>query len=323
METLLQSRLFHILISAFAILVTLQCVSAHANNAKILVIPKGTRVQHWQWVKQGALQAGKDRGIEVIFRGPRVSDNHSAQRKIIQSGIDSGMDAIVIAPTHPTFAVPELTKAVAKGIKVIVIDTPMEFDLATTFIASDNYLAGVQAANHLMGLLHKKGTILVVRYQQDHASTHARETGFLSTITNSQGDFTIVDAGYAGLSVREAFRITKEALHKTPSIHAVFTPGEFTTLGAIEAIGAVRPFDRPILIGFDYTSKLHQAILKGTLKATVLQKPYAMGYLAVTSACDALEGKPVKPRIKTGTTVLTSQNISHFDFLKQSAPNKQ
>jgi len=46
---------------------------------KIAVIPKGTTHEFWQSIHAGANKAGKELGVEVIWRGPLREDDRDAQ----------------------------------------------------------------------------------------------------------------------------------------------------------------------------------------------------------------------------------------------------
>ncbi|WP_147820128.1 substrate-binding domain-containing protein [Salidesulfovibrio onnuriiensis] len=294
-------HVFSLLLACLALCVSLP---AMAERAKILVIPKGVRVKYWQWVEQGAKRAGHDRDVEIIFRGPWASDDFVAQFGILKAGIEEGVDAIVIAPNHTSYSAELLEQAVQKGIKVVLIDSDMEFEDRVSLVASDNHFAGKQAAEHLISLMGGKGTALLLHYAKDNASTMAREKGFLDAASERGSCLTVVEAEEAGVSAGTAYYATMEAFVSNPYISGIFSPGESTTIGALRALRDMHLNGTVKLVGFDFTREIHEALVEGSLNGTVLQSPYQIGYLGVMAACDALEGKPVEKRIVTKTTVV-------------------
>ena len=54
----------------------------------------------------------------------------------------------------------------------------------------------------------------------------------------------------------------------------------------------------------------------GEMDALIVQNPFAMGYLGVASACDAVAGRAVDQNVDTATTVVTSANMFAPDIQK-------
>lgn len=288
----------------FAFLVLYGPVAASAEGPKILVIPKGVRVQYWKWVKQGALDAGRDRSAEVVFRGPWASDDYQAQIGILKKGLEEGVDAIVIAPNHTVHSATLLAQAVQQGVIVVLIDSDMEFEDRVSLVASDNYLAGRLGAEFLFSLMGGKGTALLLRYVKDNASTLAREKGFMDAAAKLSPALTVVEYGEAGVNTGAAYRHVMDALADHPEISGIFSTGESTSVGAIRALREMHLNGMVNMVGFDYTQDIHEALADGTLNGVVVQSPYQIGYQGVMAACDALEGKPVEKRIVTQTTIV-------------------
>ncbi|MBW7461445.1 substrate-binding domain-containing protein, partial [Paenibacillus sepulcri] len=84
---------------------------------------------------------------------------------------------------------------------------------------------------------------------------------------------------------------------------------EPTTVGAGRAIQELKLKDRVSLIGFDSSVNEIKLLDEGVMKATVIQRPFQMGYLSVKTAVDAVRGKKVPKMIDTGSLVITKQNM--------------
>src|SRR6185437_3923616 len=50
----------------------------------IAVIPKGATHEHWQRVKAGAEQAGKEFGVNIIWKAPQTENDRDQQIKLIE-----------------------------------------------------------------------------------------------------------------------------------------------------------------------------------------------------------------------------------------------
>ena len=299
-----------LLLFAVAALCFLPAGPAPAAEHTILVVPKGMRAEFWKRIRKGALQAGMDRGVEVLFRGPHGSDNHGGQLQIIlQTGIDEGVDAIVLAPNHGSKAAEVLGQAAAKGIKIVLIDSDMEFENRVSFVGSDNDRAGRDAAKFLLSQVAPGSTVLLLRYLRDNPSTDKREKGFVEMAGKTRPPCRVVIGDYGGVSVGEAYKNTWAAFMNNPEISAIFSPGEATTLGALRAVDDLKRdslLRHPVaMVGFDDADGIRRALKDGTLQGAMFQNPFQIGYLGVSAACDAIEGKPVETRIVTETRLVT------------------
>ncbi len=289
---------------AFLLIALFLCTPAFADGPTVLVIPKGERVQYWKWVRKGAVQAGEERGVSIIFRGPRTSDDYRAQLGIIQQAIDDRVDAIVIAPSHSSISTDLLEKAHHQGIHVVIIDSASEFSEDVSFVATDNYRAGYDAAKFLLSLIDSNGKVLLLRYKKNNASTVAREKGMLKAFGEASG-VEIVDSGYIGVSIGKTYYRVSDIIKAHPDVEAVISPGEATTVGCLRALKDTGLAGIVKFVGFDYTSEVHAALKRGEIHGVVLQRPYDMGYLGVMAAADAIESKPVEKRITTSISIAT------------------
>ena len=69
---------------------------------KIAVIPKGTTHNFWKSIESGARKAGKELGVDIIWKGPMKEDDRAQQISIVQQFVSSGISAIVLAPLDDT-----------------------------------------------------------------------------------------------------------------------------------------------------------------------------------------------------------------------------
>ncbi len=48
-----------------------------AKVVKIAVIPKGTTHEFWKSIHAGALQAAREQGVEILWKGPQKEDDRA------------------------------------------------------------------------------------------------------------------------------------------------------------------------------------------------------------------------------------------------------
>ena len=88
----------------------------------------------------------------------------------------------MLAPTEATALVTVVERAAKEGIPVTIFDSGINTDQYVSFVSSNNYAAGVQAADTLAEILGRVGKIAVVKNVPGSSSTMEREAGFEETL---------------------------------------------------------------------------------------------------------------------------------------------
>ncbi len=321
-----------IALSLFAVLLCLGCECSDAGaggetgsdgeRRVIAVIPKGTTHVFWRSVHAGALAAGRDRGVEILWQGPVREDDRAAQIRVVEDMISRGVSAIVLAPLDDTALVPVATEATREGIPVVIFDSGLDWDGLVSFVATDNYQGGVLAAERMNELLGGSGTVMVMRYQEGSDSTSRREAGFLETMRERFSGIEIVSSNqYGGATTETAYATAENLLVSHPDVDGVFTPNESTTFGMLRALTDANRAGQIKLVGFDANESLVNALRQGHVHGLVLQNPVRMGDLAVRAAVDRLDAQPVEPRIDTGATMVTRENMEQPEIAALLTPD--
>jgi ribose transport system substrate-binding protein len=278
---------------------------------KIAVIPKGTTHEFWKSVHAGANKAGRELGVEILWKGPVREDDRDEQIKVVENFVASGVSAVVLAPLDDKALVPAASEASHEGIPVVIIDSDLQWDGRVSFVATDNYQGGAAAARRLGQLLGGQGKLIVMRYQEGSASTADRERGFLETLGKEFARVTVVSSNqYGGATTETAYKTAENLLVQWKELDAVFCPNESTTFGMLRALQDAKRAGQVKFVGFDSSEKLVEALSQGELHGLVLQNPFRMGELGVRSAVDKLSGRPVPPRIDTGVQLITLETMN-------------
>ncbi len=287
---------------------------ASAERLEIAVVPKGTAHEFWKSVHAGALQAAADAGVDIVWSGPEPEGDRDAQIKVVESLALAGVDALVLMPVDAEALVPAARKLERKGIPVIVADSDLSWVGRASFVATDNRAAGRLAGEHLAALLGGRGEVVLLRYVVGSASTREREEGFLEALAEHPGIAVLSSDQYAGVSKAEAQSAAESLLARFPEVDGVFCPNESAAFGMLRALQGAREkgaLDGPVrFVGFDASPNLLAGLESGAIDALVLQDPVRMGRLAVEVAAAALGGEAVEPRVDTGVTLATAENLN-------------
>ena len=290
-----------------------------SNKTQIAVIPKGTTHEYWRSVDAGAEQAGKELGVEIIWRGPLKEDDRAAQIQVVQQFVSNRVSGIVLAPLDNRGLVEPVQLATSQQIPVVIMDSALEGQAGKdfiSFVATDNYKGGAIAGAELARLLDNKGKIVLLRYGEGSASTLDREKGFLDEIAKHKDMVMLVSDKYAGATTDAAERTALNMIDTIRQADGIFASNESTTAGMLGALRTAGLAGKAKFVGFDATSALVDALKSKELNALVAQDPYNMGYQSVKVMVEHLQGKTVPDRVDTGVHLITLDNLNSPDIQK-------
>jgi ribose transport system substrate-binding protein len=290
--------------------------SAGAGKLTIAVIPKGTTHEFWKSIHAGARKAAGElsrdgRTVEIIWKGPLREDDREQQVQVVESFSSQGVSGIVLAPLDANALVRPVQEAKRLGIPTVIFDSGLASDEIVSYVATDNYKGGELAAERLGKLLGGKGKALLLRYQEGSASTEERENGFQTKLKELYPGVELVSSDqYAGPTRDTAKRASENLLNRFGAqVQGIFTPNESSSMGMLLALQDEGRAGKLPFVGFDASPAFVEAMRKGQMHGTVLQNPYNMGYLAVKTMVEHLEGKQVPKVVDTGVAIVTPENL--------------
>lgn len=295
---------------SFALLLT-ACGGGGTSEGKpsIAVIPMGTTHEHWKAIHAGAVKAGQELGVEIIWKGPQKEDDREQQIAVIEDMIARGVSGIVLAPLDKSGLRQVVREAKMAGIPTVCVDSGLEGDDHISFVATDNYDGGVAGAKRLAEVLGGEGKVIMMRAMVGVESTGDREQGFLDEIAKHEGIELLSDNQYGGVTVESGYQMAENLLNRfRDDVTGVFTPNESTTFGMLRALTDAGLAGKIKFVGFDTSDKLIQALEADELHGLVLQNPFKMGEEGVKTAMAHINGQTVPERIDTGIAVATPEN---------------
>ena len=256
----------------------------------------------WDVVKAGAVQAGKDDGVDLHYQSdPDVGK----QATLIDNAVAAGTNGLVVSMANPDGLESSIKAAVAAGVPVITINSGIDqwqdFG-AITHVGQSETLAGEAAGAQLeaAGLTN----VLCVIQEAGNVGLEQRCAGakskFSGTLTNLQVDNTDLSGSEATIESK---------IQADPSIDGILTLGGDMSG---QAVKAVENTGADLTVGtFDVNADVVQNIVDGKLLFAVDQQPYVQGYLGVTGIyLKALNGNDIgggQP-VYSGPAIITQDN---------------
>src|SRR3954470_2003004 len=288
---------------------------ASSSTLSIAVIPKGTSHIFWQSIRAGAERAGKELGVEIIWRGPLREDDRDSQVSEVEGFVSRGVSGIVLAPLDETALQGPVADAKQRNIPVVIFDSGLKGNDYVSFVATDNLKGGQLGGERLAEAIGGKGKVILLRYAEGHDSTAKREQGFLDAMKAHAGIEVVSSNQYAGADVEGAYKKAESILstYKKPdgslSIDGIFTPNESASFALLRVLQDNGWAGKVKFVGFDASPNLVAGLRSGGIDGLVVQDPVHMGYMAVTTMVAHLKGQPVEKWIDTGVHVATRGNM--------------
>ena len=280
-----------------------------SSQKRVAVIPKATSSVFWQSVEAGALAAGQKYHLEVIWTGPPQETDYSRQIEILESMITRHVDAIAIAAAERNALSNALDRAAQEHIPVTIFDSGVNSTNYTTFLATDNFGAGKMAARRLGELLHGKGTVGEIQHSPGSQSTGERERGFESVMAAEFPKIQIVARQYSMSDRAKGMTVTENILTANPHLDGLFASSEPSSVGAAQALKARGLNGRIRFVAFDSSQGLVDSLADGTIDALVAQDPFRIGFEAVGTLAEKLNGGQPSKLVALPATVISKADL--------------
>ncbi len=280
------------------------------KEVRIVAVLKsmGPIPKFWEIVKSGIYAASKEFDVKVDVVGPYREEDIDVQIQLLEEAINKKPDAIVLAACDYYKLIPAIKKLSNKKTKLVTIDSGIDSDIPVSFIATDNMEAGALAADKLAELINKNGKIGMIIHDKTSQTGIERRDGFLKQIKNYP-NIHVIGPVYGAGDPEKSARLIKEMFDANPDIKGIFAGNEGSAIGAGIAIKNTQKKDQIMLVGFDSDIDEIKLIEEGIIKATIVQKPFNMGYLGIKIAVDSIKGQNVEKKIDTGSKIITKENM--------------
>ncbi len=285
-----------------------------SRDTRVVLIMKTTEriSDFWMILEKGAIQAGEDLGITVEVTGPDLEENVAQQIDIMNRLIDTKPDAIILAATDFVKLVPAASRAVGEGIALLTVDSFIDSDHSRCEIGTANINAGFKLGSHMASLLEEGDLLAIISFVPDSSPAIEREIGFRDALADR---YRILDTVYTNNNISLGTEVTRQMLETYPDLKGIVALNENSAVGVYRGLKDSDRAGDLLFMTFDSDRELIRGLEEGVIQATLVQKPYNMGYLAVKNAYELTRGERVPPSIDTGSELITLENM--YDIKNQ------
>jgi ribose transport system substrate-binding protein len=292
---------------------------SHQPTEKYFLVCTNAKIPYWQEAGAGFTKAAGELRVQAELVGPETYDAN-AEREEFRRVAAKKPAGILVSPGNPELMRAEIDAAIGAGIPVITIDSDAPESQRLFFVGTNNFQAGQLGGRHLGKLLNGKGTAVFYTIQ-GQKNLEERLNGYKAALEE-----------FPGIKIAEVVNMKGDpriAFDRTMQLTDKNVPDAFVSLESLSGAEVAEVVQRKnlqgkVVIAMDTAANTLDAIEKGTIAATIMQKPYTMGYYGLKTLADIalrksapLTGKfasdPKAPYpffIDTGTMLVDKSNLS-------------
>ncbi|WP_368297517.1 autoinducer 2 ABC transporter substrate-binding protein [Cytobacillus firmus] len=263
------------------------------DKLTIAVVPKLVGIPYFNASEKGAIKAGEELGVNVIYTGPTEADA-AQQVKVVEDLISQNVDVIAVAPNDPASLTPVLKKAKEQGITVMDWDTPADqsvVELSVHQIDDEGY--GRHIAKSLVEQMgSEEGEIAILTGGLSAANLNSWIDGAKKELEENYPNLKLVtDIIPTDEKQPVAYQKTLDLIKAYPDLKGIMAFSTIAPIGAAQAVQEKGLQDKIAVVGTALPNDSKPFLEDGSLDVAILWEPDKLGYLTVALAKDLAEGK--------------------------------
>lgn len=283
-----------ITLAVMAALTAVPMTASAAGKLMVIITPSHDN-PFFKAEATGAEARAKALGYETLVLVH--NDDANKQNELFDTAIARKASAIILDNAGADATVAAVKKAKDAGIPSFLIDREINATgVAVAQIVSNNYQGATLGAEEFVKKMGEKGDYAELVGKESDTNAGIRSKGYHDVI-DQYPTMKILSRQSANWSQTEAFAKTESILQANPSIKGIISGNDTMAMGAMAALEAAGRKD-VIVVGFDGSNDVRDAIKAGKIAATVLQPASRQAQWAVELADQYLKtkstGKPEK-----------------------------
>ena len=249
----------------------------------IAMMPKAKGDPYFVSCKQGADEAAKELGVELLWDGPTDLDP-AKQNEVVEAWITRGVDVIAVSVENKVGISTVLRKAKEKGIKVITWDADAEKDARDFFIDQATPQGiGYTLTDEAARILNNKGEFAIITASLSAANQNEWIKYIKERMAQKYPDLKL-DAIQPSEGDRDrAFSETQTVLKVYPNVKLIMAIAAPAVPGAAEAVQQSGRKDVKVT-GLSLPNMNKPYVHAGVVESVVLWNTVDLGYLTVYAA---------------------------------------
>ena len=263
------------------------------HKIQIAMMPKAKGDPYFVSCHQGAEEAAKELGVDLIWDGPTDLDP-AKQNEIVEAWITKGVDVIAVSVENQAGISTVLRKAREKGIKVITWDADAEKN-ARDFLINQATPQGIgyTLTDEAARIMNGKGEFAIITASLSAANQNEWIKNIKARLAEKYPQMKLVAIQPSEGDRDRAFSETQTVLKVYPNVKVIMAIAAPAVPGAAEAVKQSGRSDVKVT-GLSLPNMNKPYVKAGVVESVVLWNTVDLGYLTVYAATALSEGK-LKP----------------------------
>lgn len=277
--------------------------------------------EYWKGVYIGFKQAADALGVKTFYMG--CDDGDAAKQvAVFEQIVAKKPKGIALSPTVADAFVEPINKAMEAGIPVVCFASDSPDSKRITWITSDDYKAGGEAADFCAKALGGKGKIGILERpaQNNHA---ARINGFEARIKEKYPDMKVVARGQAEGDQTKAASLTSAMIQANPDLALMYCSAGMEGMGAGTAVKEAKTNAK--VFCYDADPAVIDMVKDGTILACMHPNTVNQGFWSMMALMTYNTGiinpisdwkqagrSPLFPMMNNGLDIVTKENGDAF-----------
>jgi ribose transport system substrate-binding protein len=230
---------------------------------------------------------------------------------------------ILVSASDPGVLKADIDAAIAQGVPVITMDADAPESGRLAFVGTDNYKAGVMGGKLAADRLKHKGSVVIYTMPQQN-NLNERLHGY-KAVFDAYPEIKIAEVVDIKGDPRVAFDKTTELIDKGVKVDAFVCLVSIACPEVAEVLERKRVSGK-VVVAMDTAPKTLEGIQKGTISATIAQKPFTMAFFGLKLLDDLHHHplpsltrqwsqdslSPIPTFVDTGATLVDKGNVDRF-----------
>jgi rhamnose transport system substrate-binding protein len=258
-------------------------VSTPAHRIQVAMMPKAKGDPYFVSCRQGAEEAAKELGVDLLWDGPTDLDP-AKQNEVVEAWITKGVDVIAVSVENQAGISTVLRKAREKGIKVITWDADAEKN-ARDFLINQATPQGIgnTLTDETARILGGKGEFAIITASLSAANQNEWIKYIQARLTEKYPDLKLKAIQPSEGDRDKAFSETQTILKVYPNVKVIMAIAAPAVPGAAEAVKQSGRTDVKVT-GLSLPNMNKPYVKDGVVESVVLWNTTDLGYLTVYAA---------------------------------------
>lgn len=235
----------------------------------------------------------------------------NTQNSQLENMIAGGVNAIILIPGDATAQAVMVEEAHAQNIPVIELCTKTEAeDYRTSFVGSDDIVAGRMLMEYLGDLVDGKGDMIIFHGPTGVSAEINRHTGAQQMIKEKNWDIKVVAEKVCNWSREEAMTAMENIITSGMKFDIIFAENDEMAVGVLSALKDSGL--KYVIGGIDAIPDAVQAVADGDMDCTFFQDYITQAKTALDVAIKAASGEQVDASYDIDFVLITKENVADF-----------